>query len=683
MPISKTAAQSESDSKSFPERFFSRVKAYQIWILLILGLIVGLVFVFAVPPWMHYDEPGHFEYAWLIANRPGLPSEGDYDQDLRRQISTSIIEVDIEAYTGMVTDPLQIDEPISIWVTHIGNHPPTYYLLASLPLWLFKHSDIVFQLYLVRLLSLWMFLAFIWISYRACRTIFGDEHPLTWMVPLFLVTLPALVDVMTAANNDVLAILAFSLFFWASLEVYKKGLSLTRVALLVGSMLLCLLAKNTAWLAVPQGLLVILTAFLKHQQYQKWVWIALLGLIVLGGVMVISWRESTPAHFYSLDLSTRPKQVITDYWELGEAAIAQDSQKNSRFKFFHLLASQDARALSTETVTFGAWIWADQPTSIEPPGIQQGLTIEPLLASAPVKTRSRLPIPGITDVSLASPIDIKFTTSPIELTTIPQFHVFKTIVPPMGDNITWVYFNPSTDPGNRVYWDGIVLLIGDYTEAGLPFFDSEDAGSGTWGSETFTNLIRNASGEDAWPVFARWVSKILPERTYLPTSDILSIFDFRATSLYFKFTAERLFRTFWAVFGWANVPMYGQKPYRFFLLLSLLAMIGILLSMIRKMFDHTFMRFLVLAGVVVLQMIMVVIRGVGSWFTQTYFPVARYFYPVIIPMGILIATGLHEIAHDLHAVTGKSERIFFGAYICLQLGIILWGIVSIFVFYRL
>jgi len=659
------------------------MKRNQIWIFLLLGLFIGLIFVFTVPPWMHYDEPGHFEYAWLIANKPGLPSEGDYDQNLRRQISASIIEVDIEGYTGMTTDPLVIDEPISIWVTHIGNHPPTYYLLASLPLRLFKHTDIVFQLYLVRLVSLSLYLVVIWISYRSCRTIFIPDHPLTWMIQLFLVTLPSFVDIMTAANNDVLAVLAFSLFFWTSVEILKNELSLMRMGLLMGSVILCLLSKNTSWLAVPLGLLVVLIVFLRHKKYKKWVWSALLVFIFLGIMSVMSWRESTPAYFYSKNISARPKGVKTDNWELGETAIAQDSQENTRFQFFHLLSTQDSKVLATETVTFGAWIWADQPTSIDPPGIQQGLTIEPLLTSAPVPTRNRLPIPGILDHNLASPIEIKFSTNTIELTTIPQFFVFKTVVPPMGDNNTWVYFNPCTDQGNRVYWDGIILIVGDFTEDGIPVFDSVDASSGRWGGESFTNIIRNGSGENSWPVFANWVSRMLPERTYLSTSDFLSVFDLQATSLYFQYTAERLFRTFWAVFGWANVPMFGQKPYRFFLMLSLIAIIGILLHIIREIKNHSFKSFLFIFAVVLLQIIMVVFRGVGSWFTQTYIPVSRYCYPAIIPIGTLITTGCHEVIHALHGITGKSKWIFCGVHICTQLGIILWAILSIAIFYRL
>lgn len=59
--------------------------------ILLVGLIHGLLYVFLMPPWQHYDEPTHFEYVWLIANRPGLPKPGDYDRDMRRQVGKSVV----------------------------------------------------------------------------------------------------------------------------------------------------------------------------------------------------------------------------------------------------------------------------------------------------------------------------------------------------------------------------------------------------------------------------------------------------------------------------------------------------------------------------------------------------------------------------------------------------------------
>jgi len=398
------------------------------------------------------------------------------------------------------------------------------------------------------------------------------------MVPLFLVTLPSFVDIMTAANNDVLAILSFSLFFWASVNILKKGASPLRLAALACSVVLCIFSKNTAFLSIPLSVFLIFYVFLSGKKIEKYVWGFLVFCLILAGVSLFSWRESAPAFFYSRNRPSNPISVKVVNWELGDTVIAQDSQEFSYYWFSHLLPSHVTANLSTKTVTLGAWIWADEPTNISVPGIQEGLTIEPLLTSAPVPTRNRLQIPLIGDRNLATPINIPFSAtkdasvdSPsniIEISTVPKFYTFKSEIPPMGDNITWVYFNPSTDKGNRVYWDGIVLVEGDFSDAGEPIFDDADASRGTWGGVPFTNLIRNASGENTWPIFSSRANSIIPDLAYLSVSNILTIFDFKATSIYFQYTAERLFRTFWAVFGWANVPMYGQKPYRFFFLLT-------------------------------------------------------------------------------------------------------------------
>ena len=70
-----------------------KIKEHQVLILmLLLALVFGVIFIFIVPPWQHYDEPTHFEYSWLIANRTGLPSVGEYDQPVRREIASSMIE---------------------------------------------------------------------------------------------------------------------------------------------------------------------------------------------------------------------------------------------------------------------------------------------------------------------------------------------------------------------------------------------------------------------------------------------------------------------------------------------------------------------------------------------------------------------------------------------------------------
>jgi len=55
--------------------------------ILLTGLILGVLYTFIVPPWWHYDEAGHFEQAWLIANKYHLPTADEYDAEAKTQIA--------------------------------------------------------------------------------------------------------------------------------------------------------------------------------------------------------------------------------------------------------------------------------------------------------------------------------------------------------------------------------------------------------------------------------------------------------------------------------------------------------------------------------------------------------------------------------------------------------------------
>jgi hypothetical protein len=65
-----------------------------IGIILIIALVQGLIFIFLMPPWQHYDEPNHFEYVWLLANRQMIPSPGDYDSNLSLAVLKSLANND-------------------------------------------------------------------------------------------------------------------------------------------------------------------------------------------------------------------------------------------------------------------------------------------------------------------------------------------------------------------------------------------------------------------------------------------------------------------------------------------------------------------------------------------------------------------------------------------------------------
>jgi hypothetical protein len=126
--------------------------------------------------WQHYDEPAHFEYAWLIANRPGgLPLRGEFDQPLRRALAASMIEHDFFRGMALLPDLEASNEAVWIGVSQVGD-PPLYYLLASLPLRFLSTSDVTLQLYAARFVSLGLYLLSILCAWGMLQELVSNDH---------------------------------------------------------------------------------------------------------------------------------------------------------------------------------------------------------------------------------------------------------------------------------------------------------------------------------------------------------------------------------------------------------------------------------------------------------------------------------------------------------------------------
>jgi len=234
------------------------------WILITLALLNGLVYTFLVPPWQHYDEPNHFEYAWLAAHRPGWPQEGDFDREMRRATLRSMIAHDF--FRGMGGHP-DVDAEIP-WigaVPQVGD-APLYYWLAAWPLRLFSPLDILPQLYAARLVSLALFLLTVFLAWETTALLVPPDSPLRWMAPAFLAALPSFVDIMTAVNNDAAAAAVFALFLYAATRLVQRGWRWQEGALLAVSAALSLLAKRTVFFTPLLLPVVLLFTFLRGRR---------------------------------------------------------------------------------------------------------------------------------------------------------------------------------------------------------------------------------------------------------------------------------------------------------------------------------------------------------------------------------------------------------------------------------
>lgn len=614
------------------------IKQHKPHILLLLGLAVGLMYVFIVPPWMHYDEPGHFEYAWLIANQDEWPKQGDYDQYMRREVAASMMEHRFSDYTGVRRQITQIYEPVELLISQLGDQP-LYYFLVSLPLRLVRHTDITFQLYFSRMVSLFMFLATIWVSYRAAKEIFGAGNPTTWMLPAFLIAIPGFVDIMTAVNNDVMAILGFSIFIWASAVLLLRGFSPLRLLFLVFSVALCYFSKGTAWLALPLSPLILALSLIRGSK-QKLVWIGLVGLAFAAIVLSFDWKETSPSYFVHTGQDQQTLLRVSDEITLSENHVI----KHVGQSFFQVIRPEGLNQVQGKTATFTAWIWADEEIEISPP-IMDRLHMKEIILS-----------------------DQK-----IHVTTEPtQFSI--SFEMPAGDYVAWLSFFGSKE--TAIYWDD-VELTSDYP--------SEQHQSYELKSE---NVIRNGSIEEGMPKFSNLADRLMARTGLnLSTSQIIQLLDYESTGWYLRTTADVIFKGIWGLFGWGAVPLFGRFAYQALVVMSILLGFTSMVFIIKRFRSIPKSILILFLIIVVLQLIMVIARGAGSWYSHRYYPTARYFYPAILPFCTFFVYGVYQLLASVQTKNRKSTphkpnwNLWRVLPILYVLGMIIWGIISIQSFY--
>jgi hypothetical protein len=243
--------------------------------LIPLALLHGLIFLALVPPWQHYDEPTHFEYAWLIANHNHIPPSSEVDQTVRREVADSMYRFRFFA-PGWRPNLLAPDGPILGADQRV--HPSLYYALVSLPLRLSSDLAVEQQLYLARTIGLGLYVLAVLAAWRMATVVVSDEPLMQLAIPLLLLLTPTFADLMTAVNNDALVnFAATSLFLGCTLLIRDgprpAGLALASLALGVA-----LGSKRTAVILIVPYLLALLWSW----------WRAPLRLRVIAAIMLVA-----------------------------------------------------------------------------------------------------------------------------------------------------------------------------------------------------------------------------------------------------------------------------------------------------------------------------------------------------------------------------------------------------------
>ncbi len=627
-------------------------------LILLLALINGLLYVFIVPPWQHYDEPNHFEYVWLLTDRNERPEIGDYDSGMRQAVVRSMAEHGF--FRGMAAKPDLISDKPWIGTYSQLNKPVLYYFLASVPLRILSTEDVTIQLYAARLVSLALFLVTILAGWGVVVEITPEKHPLRFLVPLTMALLPAFVDLMTSVNNDVGAIAAFSIFLWGCVRLIRRGPSIWILLWVFGATGLSLFTKRTVFIALPLLGIALLFAILRGK-LRKVAW----GLMVISGIVgilaIFTWGDA--ALWYRDTLQNFPTRTSLPESPEGEAVFQLSIRpEDAAVELVQIIPIDISSELSGKPLTLGAWIWASEPIEIN-------------------------------TVQLRSYHSRENFGEKIAVDETPRFYAL-TFTPAGNTARSWVLLEPgkhlTVDSPVEVYYDGIVLAQGEFPVDIAPQF-TEDGSSGTWGGIPFDNLLRNGSAESSWFYLRPWAdalgSKVFSDYQGQESFSltIYTLVDWSSAGWYYRTALESIFRTFWAKFAWGHVSLMGSKPYsRILLPLTILAFIGVGLAFWQRRYrlrnlpwDALF--FLGLTCLLVWGITF--IRGSTYLLTRIYMPVARYTCPVIIPTMMILSTGWFTILATLERWLRVPGWVKYMIYVGFFLALNAYSLLSIVRFY--
>lgn len=635
------------------DKLHAALRRPQDWvgIILIIAFINGLLYTFLIPAWWRHDEPGHFEYVWMVLNKSALPSASDVDETFRRRLAVSL---DKYQYYEFITPKLNLEsqEPVFIGVPQYTNQP-LYYWYVSLPLRLIPKADYAVQNYIIRIMTLGLMLTSLWLTWKIVRKITPQYHPLRWMVPLFLALLPGFVEVMTSISDDAGAVFTFSLFSYFAVHLIVDGFRWRDALGLFVSAGLCLLTKNTVWVSILLIGLVMLFVFFRSRP--AWIsWGIIATIFAAGLLLTIRWGDAASwAPTYGADSPTRVRSAKAVN---GDYVLAFSPQNKQIAQFLPTAAIRPVRG---KTVTLGAWIWAEQPTEIYLPYLFITTTSEPAVQRSP---------------------------SPVSLTTQPQFFSF-TFQFPDDARRSLVFLAPfpnSTSPNlPQVYYDNLVLVVGELS--GVPAKLSRNTVQ--WNGQELPNLLRNPSAERAW--FGSALEKhfgVLPIPILNWSATLATIQDIEASGAFLNRIRDQLLTTFWAQPAKNYISLLGGRKTTLILYaITYLALIGFVSAIWRKRKQIHWPASFSLGVFTVILWFQTFIRGSSELYNpyELFVPYARYAAPAIAGTALIICAGWQEIFAWLQKSLHISSQSGASLFVSIMIGLNTFTLLSVINFFYL
>lgn len=589
-----------------------------LFLVLALGLAHGLIYLAVFPPWQHYDEPSHLEYAVLIARRGRLPQPGDYDLALRREIASSMLAHDFYRDLERPVIDFGSEVPPSIGVDELV-HPPLYYVLLAIAIRPFVHQGIEVQLYVARLCSVGLYLVVLLAAYGIATEVWPRRRWLALAAATFLALLPPFTDRMSSVNSDAGAAAAGSLLLWAGVVLAQRGASPRRVGVFAVTVGLCLATKSTAGIVALASAAALAVSFVPRRR-RRWLWLGM-GVLSLTLLAVLLAQGGRAAHWYSGGPGGAANRVKVGTPLDGSALRLAPADGSGPRAVFQELGRQEGRALRGHRVTVGGWVRAAEGAEGNVLfSLEDGISSQPQAARATQSWQLFALAATVGEEARGVALQVSLTDSPAA--------------------------------AREVYLDGLFLVDSALSPSEVRLADAA-ATRVIAGDQEMPNLLRNGSAQRSWPGLPSRLGNLAVGRTTL--ADVLtSVCDFRRTAWVLEREAVVLFRSFWGGFGWNQIQLPDASFYGL-LAVTGCGLAGAALALVRRLrLDRQgtpvrYRAWLLLGTALLAGWGMVWLRIYPVFVTaRIWWPVARYADVVIIATALLLCAGLAELVPARH-----------------------------------
>ena len=574
-------------------------------LLMLVAFLHGLAYALLVPLWQAPDEPGHYEYARLLAEKGRPLRATDRSPALQQEIIASLAAHDFWHWLQHPTPhPLPVsfaDDPLLARSgRQVGDEPLLYYLLPALICRLVPGIEL--QVRLIRLYSVLLTALAAGVAVLAACELFPNDRRLAGAIGAFPALLPMAAFVGSAVNNDSLALLSGALFFWVLICICRRGLNGKRTVALVLSVLLALVSKKTTLFLLPLTLVSLLhLAWRGILRFRRRIAVGLLVILIgMGGALWLG-RGPAPAD-----------------WMWGRAPVALGRTDRvahqGRFAFqvgaegppwlVQVIPADTVSAWSGERIAFTVWVRSEARWQWGHLTLYEGEEVERYhFLVGPHWARQQL--------------NHQLSPQPRELRVAVTAGVY-------GEE----------GSAGRLYFDDLRLVAHD----GRNLLRNGGAEVGArWGEEVPKWLLQQAlveaklirPGRPPAAGVASVLSRLLDAHSY----DLAS---WRRYGLYTLLT----FAGFWANFGWLTLPL----PVSIYALLALLcatAGVGLALQTVRGYRSKREVPGWQRSGfgLWALGLILALVQTFLPMIGRSWQPQGRYLFPAIVPIATSLCLG--------------------------------------------